>query len=116
MRIRGAAVRLTIYLDGPDVWHHKPLYTEIVHRAHQHGLAGATVIRGIDGFAGTPRANRRFSFAVQAPIMIIIIDERERIQTFLDTLDGVLSNGAIALDEVEVIWYLPEPRAAKHGE
>lgn len=118
MRVHGPAARLTIYLDGTDVWHHKPLYTEIVHRAHQHGLAGATVIRGIDGFSATAREHRhhRFSLAVNTPVTIIIIDERQRIEAFLDTLDGVLTKAAIALDDVEVIRFLPEPRTAEPGE
>lgn len=41
----GAASRLTIYIGESDTWHHKPLYTELVHRAHAAGLAGASVSR-----------------------------------------------------------------------
>lgn len=44
MRLQGTALRLTIFLGDSDQWHHKPLFTEIVHRA---GLAGASVIRYI---------------------------------------------------------------------
>ena len=46
MTLQGQACRLTIHLGEDDQWHHKPLYTEIVHRAHVFGLAGASVFRG----------------------------------------------------------------------
>jgi hypothetical protein len=39
MKLAGAASRLTIFLGESGSWHHRPLYTEIVHRAHQAGLA-----------------------------------------------------------------------------
>jgi hypothetical protein len=43
MKIEGPALRLTIFIGEDDTWHHKPLYHEIVHRAHVAGLAGASV-------------------------------------------------------------------------
>jgi PII-like signaling protein len=46
MTLSGAALRLTIMVGESDQWHHRPLFTEIVHRAHAAGLAGATVLRG----------------------------------------------------------------------
>ncbi len=55
MRPQGPALRLTIFIGENDQWHHKPLYTEIVHRAHRMGLAGASVIRGIEGYGASSR-------------------------------------------------------------
>ncbi|BAC69031.1 hypothetical protein AQJ43_09940 [Streptomyces avermitilis] len=52
-RLTGGALRVTVLIGESDTWHHKPLYTEIVHRAHAAGLAGASVFRGIEGFGGS---------------------------------------------------------------
>src|SRR4051812_45780053 len=53
MKIEGPAVRLTVFVGEDDTWHRKPLYTEIVHRAHAAGLAGASVLRGIEGYGAS---------------------------------------------------------------
>ena len=50
MRLEGRGERLTIFVGETDQHEHRPLYTEIVERAHAAGLAGATVLRGIEGF------------------------------------------------------------------
>ena len=50
MPLSGKALRATMFLGERDQVHHRPLYTEIVHRAHAAGLAGATVLRGYEGF------------------------------------------------------------------
>lgn len=53
MKLSGRALRLTIFVDVDDIRQHKPLYHEIVHRAHRAGLAGATVLRGVGGVGAT---------------------------------------------------------------
>jgi PII-like signaling protein len=53
MYFSGTALRLTVYLSEHDQFHHRPLYTEIVHRAHKAGLAGASVVRGCEGFGAS---------------------------------------------------------------
>lgn len=40
-RLTGTALRLTAFVGEDDQWHHRPLYSEIVHRAQKAGLAGA---------------------------------------------------------------------------
>src|SRR5674476_1099390 len=49
----GKAQRLSVYIDETVQYKHHPLYTEIVHRAHAHGMAGATVLRGIEGYGAS---------------------------------------------------------------
>ena len=105
MKLSGTARRLTIYLGEDDTWHHKPLYTEIVHRAHAAGLAGASVMRGIEGFgASSPRVHtsRLLSLSEDLPVAVIIIDTAERIDAFLPQVEEVLGNGLVVVDDVEV--------------
>jgi hypothetical protein len=108
MRLAGRALRLTVFLDEDVTWHHKPLYHEVVHRAHQAGLAGATVLRGVEGFGAgsTIHTSRLLSLAENLAAVIIIVDSEERIRDFLPQLDDLVDEGMVILDEVEVIRYV----------
>ena len=46
MKLEGTQRRLTVFIGESDHFGHTPLATEIVHRAQQAGMAGATVLRG----------------------------------------------------------------------
>jgi protein CrcB len=107
MRLAGYAVRLSVFVGEDDRWHHKPLYHEIVRRAHDAGLAGATVLRGCEGFGASSliHTTRLLDLADNLPIVVIIIDAEERVRAFLPQLDGLVSEGMALLDEVEVLRY-----------
>jgi PII-like signaling protein len=105
------AVRLSIFVGEGDLWHHKPLYAEIVHRAHKAGLAGATVVRGLEGFGASSRIHVRHPFRLSEdlPLLIVIVDAGERIEEFLPQLDDLDISGLVFRDEVEVIrWPKPD--------
>jgi PII-like signaling protein len=91
-----------------DQWHHKPLYTEIVHRAHKAGLAGATVLRGIEGYGASNliHTSRLLSLSDDLPMVIVIIDTHDRIDEFLPQLDELVAEGLVILDDCEVIRYV----------
>ena len=108
MKLTGPARRLTIYLGEDDTWHHKPLYTEIVHRAHRAGLAGASAMRGIEGFgASSPRVHtsRLLSLSEDLPVAVIIVDTAQRIDAFLPQVEEVLGDGLVVVDDVEVVLH-----------
>jgi uncharacterized protein len=111
VKIEGPAVRLTIFLGEDDIWHHKPLYHEIVHRAHAAGLAGASVLRGIEGYGASSRVHttRLLSLSQDLPIAIVIVDQDDRIRAFLPQLDDLVTEGLVILDPVEVIRYVGRP-------
>jgi hypothetical protein len=108
MRLTGRALRLTIFVDVDDIWHHKPLYHEIVHRAHKAGLAGATVLRGIEGYGASSAINtsRILSLAEDLPAVVIIVDTEQKVREFLPQLDELVSDGLVIVDEVDVIRYV----------
>lgn len=112
MKLEGPALRLTIFVGEDDQWHHRPLFTEIVHRAHARGLAGASVIRGIEGYGASSRIHtqRLLSLSEDMPVAIIIVDAEERIRDFLPELDELVTEGLAIIDPVEVIRYAGRPR------
>jgi len=108
MTLRGPATRLTVFVKESDQWHHRPVYTEIVHRAHQAGLAGASVFRGIEGFGKSSHIHttRILSLSEDLPAAVIIVDTEERIHAFLPQVDELVSEGLVMVDQVEVIKYV----------
>jgi len=108
MKLAGAALRLTVFIGETDQWRHKPLYAEIVHRAHQSGLAGASVFRGIEGFGASSRihTSRLLSLSEDLPLAVVIIDAEEKIRAFLPQLDELVTEGLVILDPVEVVRYV----------
>ena len=107
MKIEGPAVRLTIFVGEDDNWHHKPLYHEIVHRAHVAGLAGASVLRGIEGFGRAARIHttRILRLSEYLPIVIEVVDQEDRLRAILPELETMLADGLITAEPVEVIAY-----------
>jgi uncharacterized protein len=108
MRLHGPALRLTIFVGEDDRWHHRPLYHEVVSRAHKAGLAGASVIRGIEGFGASSRIHttRILSLSEDLPLAIIIVDTEGKIRAFLPQLDELITEGLVIIDPVEVIRYV----------
>jgi PII-like signaling protein len=104
-RLNGTALRVTIFIGENDTFHHKPLYTEIVHRAHQAGLAGASVFHGIEGFGASSlvHSTRLLSLSEDLPVAIVIVDSEERVRSFLPQLDELVTEGLVILDDCEVI-------------
>ncbi|MEU6270963.1 DUF190 domain-containing protein [Streptomyces populi] len=107
-RLTGDALRLTVLVGENDTWHHRPLYAEIVHRAHAAGLAGASVFKGVEGFGASSliHTSRLLSLSEDLPVAVIVVDTEERIRAFLPRLDELVTEGLVILDPCEVIRYV----------
>ncbi|GAA4061371.1 DUF190 domain-containing protein [Streptomyces shaanxiensis] len=117
-RLTGRALRLTVLVGENDIWHHKPLYSEIVRRAHAAGLAGASVFRGIEGFGASSliHTSRLLSLSEDLPVAIVIVDADERVRAFLPQLDELVTEGLVTLDDCEVIRYTGRDDTARTSD
>jgi PII-like signaling protein len=107
VKVEGEGKLLRIFVGESDTWHGKPLYQAIVERVRAEGLAGATVIRGIEGFGADSRihTSRILRLSEDLPVLIEIVDSAERIDHILPILDEMVTEGLVTLERVEIIAY-----------
>src|ERR671910_3901285 len=100
MQLNGEAMLLRIYIGESDHWHHKPLYQEVVQAARRQGLAGATVLRGIEGFGASSRihTSRILSLSEDLPLVIEIVDTADKVEGFLAAMDELLTEGLVTME------------------
>ena len=102
-------MRLTVYVGEDDVWHHKPLHHEIVRRAKEAGLAGASVFRGIEGYGEHAQIHttRLLSLSEDLPVAIVIVDAEQPLREFAAGLGELVAEGLATLESVEAIRFGP---------
>lgn len=107
VQLEGPAQRLTIFVDETDRFHHKPVYTEIVHRAQQSGMAGASVFHGFEGYGASNHLHttRFLSLSEDLPVMIVLVDLPGRIHRFLTHIEDLLTDGLVVIEDVHVVHY-----------
>jgi PII-like signaling protein len=110
-KFEGEGKLVRIFIGESDTWHGKPLYQAIVERVRGDGLAGATVIRGIEGFGSSSRlhTSRILRLSEDLPVVIEIVDTAERIDDVLPLLDEMVSEGMVTVERVDVIAYRGTP-------
>jgi PII-like signaling protein len=111
MSLQGPARRITVLLGESDQVHHRPVYTEIVHRAHAAGMAGASVFRGIEGYGRSNHIHttRLLSLSEDLPVAVVIVDTAEKVEAFLPELEELVTEGLVMVDEVAVVRYVGRP-------
>lgn len=111
MKITGSGKLLRIFTGESDRYHGRPLYEAIVHRAHELGLAGATVWRGIEGYGANSRIHtaKILRLSEDLPILIEIVDTEEKIRAALPEFDTMMEasggGGLVTLEHAEIIKY-----------
>jgi PII-like signaling protein len=98
---------LRIFIGESDRAEGHPSYETIVKLARSEGLAGTTVLRGIEGFGRSSRIHtaRILRLSEDLPIVIEIVDAAEKIDAFLPKLDPLVRGGMVTLERVEVLVY-----------
>jgi len=98
---------LRIFIGEADRYDGVPLYEWIVRRARERGLAGATVLRGVEGFGAHSRIHtaKVLRLSADLPIVIEIVDTREKIEALLPEIDDAIKEGLATIEKVEIRLY-----------
>jgi PII-like signaling protein len=100
-------VLLRIFIGDSDRWHGKSLHLALVEEARRQGLAGATVLRGMEGYGAHSRIHttRLVELTSDLPIIVELVDAEEKIQAFLPTVEAMVREGLVTWERVNVIVY-----------
>uniref|UniRef100_C6E0U9 Uncharacterized protein n=1 Tax=Geobacter sp. (strain M21) TaxID=443144 RepID=C6E0U9_GEOSM len=103
----GERVLLRIFIGERDKYKHIPLYEALVELFRKEGLAGATVLRGIAGFGAHSmyHTDRLLRLSTDLPIVLEVVDQRERIEAVLPTVEEMMDGGLITMEKVLVVRY-----------
>ncbi len=98
---------LRILIGENDKYEKQPLYEWIVRKARATGLAGATVLRGLEGFGAHSRVHtaKILRLSSDLPIVIEIVDTHEKIARFLPLIDDAISEGLATVENVKIRFY-----------
>jgi PII-like signaling protein len=107
MNIPEKGYLLRIFIGESDHYGHRPLYEEIVLKAREAGLAGATVFRGVMGFGRNSilHTAKILRLSEDLPMVVEIVDSLEKVEAFMPQLDEMIKDGLVTLEEVKVIHY-----------
>ena len=107
MKLIGEGKLLRIFVGESDRWDGRPLYEAIVHQARAMGLAGATVLRGIEGFGASSvvHTSRILRLSEDLPMVIEIVDSADRIDAFLEATEAMVEEGLVTLERVDILKY-----------
>lgn len=98
---------LRIFIGETDKHEGLPLYEWLVRKAREQHMAGATVLRGLEGFGAHSRMHtaKILRLAQDLPIIVEIVDTQENVQRFLELVDEAIVEGIATLEEVEIHFY-----------
>ena len=107
MRIEGPGKRVTVYVGESDRWEHRALYEAIVEMLRREGCAGATVVRGVEGFGKGSRIHTAniLRLSEDLPVVITFVDTPQRVDAVLPRLDEMVSGGLVVVEDVHVHRY-----------
>jgi PII-like signaling protein len=107
MQIPRDAVLLRIFFGEDDRFQNRPLHEAIVLKAREMQLGGATVLRGHIGFGHSSHIHttKILRLSQDLPVVVEIVDSKEKIDAFLPALDEMMSSGLVTIEKVQVLQY-----------
>lgn len=113
MKLEGEGKLLRIFIGEADRFGHKPLYEAFVLKARELGLAGATVLRGVEGYGAGSRIHtaKILRLSEDLPVIIEIVDTEEKVDSFVSVAGEMLEKagcgGLITEERAHIIHYTP---------
>ena len=107
MKVPEDGYLLRVFVGESDRHGHHPLYEAIVLKARAEGLAGATVLRGVMGYGKNSilHTAKILRLSEDLPMVVEIVDTKEKIEKFLPQLDEMVKDGLVTLEKMRVIHY-----------
>ena len=107
MTIDDDGILLRVFIGESDRVDGRPLYEAVVRKVRELGLAGATVLRGTEGFGAHSVIHKAHLLEMSSdlPIVIEVVDSAERVRALLPHLDDMVSEGMITMENVRILAY-----------
>jgi hypothetical protein len=112
VKLEGEGRLLRIFVGELDQVDGRPLYEALVLKAREIGMAGATVLRGIEGFGADSRiihTAKLLRLSEDLPIVVELVDTEEKIERFVklasELLERAGSGGMITDERAHIIHY-----------
>jgi PII-like signaling protein len=107
MRLPEEGMLLRVFVGETDRVAGKSLYEQIVLKARELGLAGATVVRGIMGFGASSRVHsaKILRLSEDLPVVIEIVDTEDNLNKLMPFIDENVTEGLVTMEKVRVIKY-----------
>lgn len=107
MKKESEAILLRIFIGESAMYEGKHLYKYLVEFFRKEGLAGATVLRGIDGFGKSSHAHTTsiLRLSTDLPIVVEVADTQEKIDAVKTKLDDIVTEGLVTEEKVKIILY-----------
>ena len=86
-----------------DRYHGKPLHEAIIEKCREMKIAGATALRGLEGYGDTAEIHRSHALTHDLPIVVQIVDSEESISRLLPVVEDMMDKGLIAISDVDVM-------------
>jgi len=102
MQIGHPAKMLRLHLSETDKYEGKPLYEAVVQKCRDLSIAGATVLRGVEGYGESAQIHRHHLLTHDQPIVVIVVDREENIGLLLPVIEGMMDTGLITVSDVDM--------------
>ena len=112
MKTEANAKLVIIYVNSTDRYHGWPLYQAIIQLCQQQGIAGASVMRCVEGYGAHHRLHttRLLELSENLPVRIEIVDLKEKIDSFLEPLSQMIDEGLVTISDVHILRFSPEKK------